>query len=619
MMQRQKSAQKNLYYSRPKGLTSKRFASTLPAQGICWLSSVSLLSGGLVFAQEAVDNIVPTIETSQPATQAKSVREESTIAQTEQAHKEKAHKEEHTEKHTEYAERRIKLRNKLHQQVAQTPEATAETAKHRLDQAAPEALPRVIFSGHKSLRHKVASDETSPTVRISTHKAEKSPSVSREKVSRHPDEKLAAEPAQSAKTPAENSSITFEAPSSNISKTKTEETDQPKNQSQETVGRSTKSQPDYKNAYIDPTNYSTSVKKQYQAPDSVVVNERASGCYRTITKGQSISGNTCTKPNKTHPVATAHHKTVPNWLAKSAHANLVHLAVSSPENQETDSTYPQYHHASWQNSIQASQENQASPPVQEPPETHQSDRHWPISQTGSHRITKTAYHLNRFMPSASEFVPTTETASTNSTTSTLGTVGTLPTPAIEGNAIPRPSIVSYNFNLASVLPKVSYTGTIAYQTGSGLLYPLSIPAPVTSLFGWRIHPITGDRRFHAGTDLGAPMGTPILAAARGQVETANWIGGYGLAVIINHNSAEQTLYGHMSQIFVHPGQWVEPGTVIGQVGSTGNSTGPHLHFEVRHLTQDGWVAVDPGTQLQVALDQLVQTLHTAQVPREPRS
>jgi murein DD-endopeptidase MepM/ murein hydrolase activator NlpD len=151
------------------------------------------------------------------------------------------------------------------------------------------------------------------------------------------------------------------------------------------------------------------------------------------------------------------------------------------------------------------------------------------------------------------------------------------------------------------------------------MYPLSIPASITSVFGWRIHPITGNQRFHAGTDLGAPTGTPILAAAGGQVETANWLGGYGLAVIINHKSAQQTLYGHMSEIFVQPGQWVEPGTVIGRVGSTGNSTGPHLHFEVRHLTPNGWVATDPGVQLQSGLAQLLQSLRTAQVSQQPGS
>ena len=100
---------------------------------------------------------------------------------------------------------------------------------------------------------------------------------------------------------------------------------------------------------------------------------------------------------------------------------------------------------------------------------------------------------------------------------------------------------------------------------------------------------------------------------------ADWVGGYGNTVILNHNNAQQTLYGHMSQILVQPGQWVQQGTVIGLVGSTGNSTGPHLHFEVRQLTPDGWVATDPGAQLETALSQLVHTLQTAQTPQQTES
>lgn len=145
---------------------------------------------------------------------------------------------------------------------------------------------------------------------------------------------------------------------------------------------------------------------------------------------------------------------------------------------------------------------------------------------------------------------------------------------------------------------------------------MAVASPITSMFGWRIHPITGNQRFHAGTDLGAPTGTPVLAAARGQVATSDWLGGYGLTVILNHGSAQQTLYGHLSELLVQPGQWVEPGTVIGRVGSTGNSTGPHLHFEVRHLTQNGWVAVDPGVQLQIALSQLLNNSRTARAIRD---
>lgn len=174
--------------------------------------------------------------------------------------------------------------------------------------------------------------------------------------------------------------------------------------------------------------------------------------------------------------------------------------------------------------------------------------------------------------------------------------------------------VATNSNKRSVLsyyPSFQPTG----ESGSaikGLMFPLTIPAPITSLFGWRIHPITGNQRFHAGTDLGAPLGTPVLAAYPGSVEVADYMGGYGLTVVLNHNkSTQQTLYGHLSEIFVEPGEWVGQGTVIGRVGSTGNSTGPHLHFETRQLTSEGWVAADPGVQLESAFAQLVKALQTA--------
>lgn len=156
------------------------------------------------------------------------------------------------------------------------------------------------------------------------------------------------------------------------------------------------------------------------------------------------------------------------------------------------------------------------------------------------------------------------------------------------------------------------------QLGNGnirLIFPLSIPAAISSVFGWRIHPLTGEPRFHAGTDLAAPLGTPVLAAFAGQVAIADFLGGYGLAIALNHNKgSQQTLYGHLSEIFVKQGDWVKQGEVIGRVGDTGNSTGPHLHFEFRQLTPDGWVALDAGTQLEYALAQLVKSLEFAQAP-----
>ncbi len=146
-----------------------------------------------------------------------------------------------------------------------------------------------------------------------------------------------------------------------------------------------------------------------------------------------------------------------------------------------------------------------------------------------------------------------------------------------------------------------------------MVFPVAIPAPITSLFGWRIHPITGASRMHTGTDIGAPMGTPVMAALSGRVILADMMGGYGLAVAIEHdNGARQTLYGHMSELFVKPGDMVNQGTVIGRVGSTGASTGPHLHFELRQMTTDGtWVAQDAGSQLELSLTNLTQSLQVA--------
>jgi murein DD-endopeptidase MepM/ murein hydrolase activator NlpD len=98
----------------------------------------------------------------------------------------------------------------------------------------------------------------------------------------------------------------------------------------------------------------------------------------------------------------------------------------------------------------------------------------------------------------------------------------------------------------------------------------------------RFHPILGFMKMHTGIDFAAPIGTPILAAGDGVVEDAKWWGGYGRWVRIEHNKDWETGYGHMSAIAVRPGQHVVQGQVIGYVGTTGRSTGPHLHFEVWH-------------------------------------
>jgi len=105
---------------------------------------------------------------------------------------------------------------------------------------------------------------------------------------------------------------------------------------------------------------------------------------------------------------------------------------------------------------------------------------------------------------------------------------------------------------------------------------------ITSGFGVRFHPILKKWRPHHGIDYAAPYGTPVHAVAGGKVIFAGWRGGYGKAVVIKHKNGYQTLYGHLGKILVRVGQHVDQGQTIGLVGSTGLSTGPHLHFEVRH-------------------------------------
>ena len=117
--------------------------------------------------------------------------------------------------------------------------------------------------------------------------------------------------------------------------------------------------------------------------------------------------------------------------------------------------------------------------------------------------------------------------------------------------------------------------------GTGIfIWPLTVDGTITSYFGTRSDPITGEISTHGGTDIAAPQGTPILAAAYGTVVAATWHNGYGYYVKIKHNNTYSTLYGHCSELRVSAGQKVKQGQLIAKVGSTGYSTGPHLHYEV---------------------------------------
>ncbi|SFV49767.1 M23/M37 peptidase [hydrothermal vent metagenome] len=108
---------------------------------------------------------------------------------------------------------------------------------------------------------------------------------------------------------------------------------------------------------------------------------------------------------------------------------------------------------------------------------------------------------------------------------------------------------------------------------------------VSSKFGYRIHPVTKKRDFHSGLDLPAKYGTPIYAPADGVVEYAKKKGAYGNFLLIAHNYGFKTAYGHLSKYAVKYGDYVQKGDIIAYIGSTGRSTGPHLHFEIRYLNK----------------------------------
>lgn len=117
------------------------------------------------------------------------------------------------------------------------------------------------------------------------------------------------------------------------------------------------------------------------------------------------------------------------------------------------------------------------------------------------------------------------------------------------------------------------------QSTGTMIWPIS--GPITSEYGWRTHPIFGTSKYHSGLDIGGDYGDHVLAADGGVVIHAGWISGYGYTVIIDHGGGVSSLYGHNDSLTVSDGESVSQGQTIAYCGSTGNSTGPHVHFEVR--------------------------------------
>jgi hypothetical protein len=346
MTQRNNSAHHRLHYLWQQGLTKKRFASTLPAQSLCWLSSVSLLSGGFVFAQTEtqIDNIVPTVESSQPTAVINPVKKQAVAPETVQAQ-------------PEFSQRRARLKQRLRKpEVAQLKEPVRQSTP-KIEAAQPVVIIR-------QSKPKVEASQVTPA-RVIPEKPN---------------------------TPAR--SLPEKLP----------EVAQPSNNSNNTVSATAGKTKDYNNAYIDPNSYDSGATGTYQAPNSVILTERSSGCRAILPSGQSLLGGACAKvPQRS--VADSNGKPAPNWLRRSQNAQ---LPVVSPVRQIA---------------------------------TSGNTSRWRAAQSGSNGDTKNAFRPNRFIPNPGEFSPTRVSA-----TPIAPSGGTLPPPMADGNIAPRPSSVSIAAN-----------------------------------------------------------------------------------------------------------------------------------------------------------------------------
>lgn len=142
-------------------------------------------------------------------------------------------------------------------------------------------------------------------------------------------------------------------------------------------------------------------------------------------------------------------------------------------------------------------------------------------------------------------------------------------------------LLAVSEQIAAMLRNMEQNGTVAEAPIVTNSYIWPCNGVITSPFGWRTHPIFGTTKYHSGLDIGVDYGTPILATNSGTVIYSGWLGGYGNAVMIDHGGGLVSLYAHNDSLNVYEGQYVNRGTCIAYAGSTGYSTGPHCHFEMR--------------------------------------
>lgn len=184
----------------------------------------------------------------------------------------------------------------------------------------------------------------------------------------------------------------------------------------------------------------------------------------------------------------------------------------------------------------------------------------------------------------------------------LGLQSALATPGPIPEGLAPPDQVPSQTPVADLLPadRVPRLASVGPAPGAlsplGLRYPLDRPADQVDPWGWRWSERRGAWRLHTGVDLAVGEGTPVLAARAGQVRLVETVGAYGLCVLIDHGQGLETLYAHLLEATVSPGQAVEAGEPIGRVGASGSATGPHLHFEIRQRGEQ-LTALDPAPHL----------------------
>ena len=184
----------------------------------------------------------------------------------------------------------------------------------------------------------------------------------------------------------------------------------------------------------------------------------------------------------------------------------------------------------------------------------------------------------------------------------------LPTPAAASGLPPKPQLIPPETPVADVVLVSARTAVLkpdqAWPLRPGeplrLVYPLAVAATEIDPYGWRYSDARKAWRMHAGQDLAAPEGTPVLAMLPGHVVLVEVLDGYGLTVVLDHGRGWQTLYAHLLDSPVQPGDFLPAASVLGRLGQTGRASGPHLHVELRRRLGDRMMALDPTPLLEQA-------------------